>query len=294
MISLAQTSSSAAIVEVQSEGVPTNGDEPNEDGSPNTASSPQTGLVPANRDEMQLVPANHPRGTGRGAASTDGWDELINREIASHAAAAEDWPHAVAHAELDHWGRLLESDLLHDRLPEWLITLDPERANRPVSYRPGRDGRALRWTINLNPRGGFRSLSEVLTALFHGLLHVAEELSSGQSRCGCYHSSAFQAAADALGVPVTRKGRLLQPPKDGRFAECLMRHGVALDAIGLPDEIASVFGLPATSARPSLVGWVCRCTKIWAARRNDVSATCGRCQEVFRRVSPLEARDSAS
>jgi DNA repair photolyase len=160
-------------------------------------------------------------------------------------------------------------------LPLPTISCERDRITRLGSYRP-QDGLALCHRININDQYMDRPLSELLATLTHELGHQWQRLYGKPGRPP-YHNKEFQARMLEIGIPCSSKGHSLgvQEP----FASFLKELGVEADAI----PFKQVIEIPPARSGSRLKPWACRCTRVWASIKVDVSATCCKCGSPFQR-----------
>jgi DNA repair photolyase len=177
--------------------------------------------------------------------------------------------------------------LLHDFLPRIVerffggklplptISCEWDRITRLGSYR-SEDGMALCHHINLNDRYMDRPLSELLATLTHECCHQWQHVHGKPARPP-YHNKEFQARMQAIGLPCSSRGHSLgvQEP----FVSFLKELGVETDIIPFKQVIEMPSARPGSRLKP----WACKCTRVWASIKVDVSAICHKCGSSFQR-----------
>ena len=160
-------------------------------------------------------------------------------------------------------------------LPLPTISCERDRITRLGSYRP-QDGLALCHRININDQHMDRPLSELLATLTHELGHQWQRLYGKPGRPP-YHNKEFQARMLEIGIPCSSKGHSLGV--QGPFVSFLKELGVEAEAIPFKQVIEA----PPARSGSRLKPWACRCTRVWASIKVDVSATCCKCGSPFQR-----------
>lgn len=202
-------------------------------------------------------------------------DCLTNRSLQAHATGTS-WRYRDVIRDLCTWVDRFNSAFFSSRLPPPVLSVERMRLGMAGSYQCDRDGMGLRHRITLNAIYLDRGENAMLETLLHELVHEWEEVDQGRKRGGAYHSTAFRAKAQQLGIPTDERGRSLGAPSEGRFARLLAQCG--LDAspppVGQPKKTVIV-------PRTKLRRWFCGCTNIWAANGTTVAATCESCHSPF-------------
>jgi hypothetical protein len=206
-------------------------------------------------------------------------DADINRRVLEHGMASHEWRHRELYEQLVSWSHRFNTSFFDGRLPQAAISVDLGRASVLGTYRPSRDGLALRYRINLNERHLKRPFADLLETLLHEMVHEWEEVALGRQRGGRYHTVAFCDRAKELGIPVVRRnGQSLGIVPDGPFAQLLLRHGVPTQTTVLA---ATPEPPPPVNSRSSIRPWTCGCTRVWAARGVSIRAVCQVCRNEF-------------
>lgn len=212
-------------------------------------------------------------------------DAKINRALFEHTTSAADWPMAHVVEDLYQWFGRLNDSFFRGELPLASISIDHGPRKTLGTYRPGRDGLALRYRINLNSRHIGRGAAARVATLAHEMIHQWEEITRGRGAGSRYHTCAFRRKAEEIGVPTDEVGHDLGLLPDGQLARLLRHHEIPL----AEDRSAAGKAAEGSSAvrrgKPTMVKWRCECTTIWASRSVVVEARCRRCLGDWQRQS---------
>jgi hypothetical protein len=126
--------------------------------------------------------------------------------------------------------------------------------------------------ILLNVKQFHLPLAQVLATLLHQMLHQHEAL-NGRKDARHYHTRAFQAATQAMGIPAEAGFKCVVKECTEDFLRLLQEAGIDGEAIALPDAQAPQPG------NSTLRKWRCGCTNIRAAVQ--LRARCEACGEPF-------------
>src|SRR5207244_202223 len=95
-------------------------------------------------------------------------------------------------------------------------------------YRVGRNGLGVLHEVTINARHLDRPKAEILTTLFHELLHLWQTL-YGKSSRGNYHNRQFRDKAGLYGLIINDHGYTSVEP--GRFTTLLAKNGVGAESV---------------------------------------------------------------
>jgi len=223
------------------------------------------------------------------AGSQDAATNKAIREVASKPSTGHVIPPEVVaflYAHVDH----MRAEFFGGQLPEIVLSFDVTDRRTLGHFVIGRNGLGVKWAVNLNLIHLARPVYQVVSTLLHEALHSWEH-SWGTPARPPYHSAAFRARCEAMGIPTDERGHDLGVRRGSPFEEYCRRHGVAF-----PEEKSAAIRaedlhaappplLPAPPARPSgsrLLKYRCPCGVNVRVAGRAFRATCNRCGGLFR------------
>jgi len=215
-------------------------------------------------------------------------DGRINNELADHAAQQEDWQLIELFEQLSPWVKRFNVEFFDGKLPPTALSIDYNRRNTLGTYRPGRDGLALQWRVNLNAYYQDAPQAFLLSVLLHELIHQWEccqpSWKPPKSKNGWkYHTASWREKAAELGISSrdNQKGVWQLPDPNGSFIVLLRLHDVDPAPLWQLETTANTVGDDDSTS--TIRPWTCTygCTRVYVAIKTELNARCNRCGEVF-------------
>lgn len=198
----------------------------------------------------------------------------INLALRDHERGTGDWKWARLASMMHEWTERFNVEFKFDvSVPAIQLEAIPFRTLG--TYRPGRNGFALRDEITINSRHADQPLFDLLTTLLHELLHQWQDVHGRPSKHN-YHNAEFRKKASSLGLVVNARGETYVTP--GPFELLLQRYGVEVVASDASSFIASSITAPGSKLKK----WSCSCTNVRCAV--ELAAVCAHCGDWFVRV----------
>lgn len=215
--------------------------------------------------------------------------ERINIEIMENELSATDWELNSLAWELYWFVDLFQIAFFKDKpVPIPALTFEKSRVNNLGSYRLGLNDWAVREQINLNRLHLSRPLWQVLSTLFHELIHSFEYqyIPENKRTKSWYHSKAFKEKMEEFGIYCADNGSHIGIDPKGRFVMLLTQHAVSFDEIPgfnkpLADSrIVPIDPKPKVKGKSKLRKWSCGCQNVRVGTQR-FEATCDICDRKF-------------
>lgn len=213
--------------------------------------------------------------------------ENINIEIMENELSAVDWELNHLAWELYWWVHFFQACFFKDTpVPIPALTFERSRVNNLGSYRIGRNDWAVREQINLNRLYLTRPLYEVLSTLFHEMVHSWEftYVPEDSRTKNWYHSKAFRNKMLSYGILTKPNGSHVSLDYHGKFVQTLKQHGVSFNGSSRPPGERSGVVIPINPSKKKgtskLKKWTCGC-QIVRVGKKEFFATCDICGKTF-------------
>lgn len=215
--------------------------------------------------------------------------EKINLEIMENELSATDWSLNNLAWELYWFVQLFQIAFFKDQpVPIPALTFERTRVNTLGHYRIGRNDFAVREQINLNKIYLNRPLWNILSTLFHEMVHSWEYIYVPEEKRtkSWYHSKAFRNKMLEFGIICNNNGSHAGVDYKGKFVMTLIQHSVSFQE--LPDfktvsgsSIIPIDPKPKKKGKSKLKKWTCGCQNVRVGKQK-FSATCDLCGNRFK------------
>jgi hypothetical protein len=211
--------------------------------------------------------------------------ERINIEIMENELSAMDWELNPLAYELYWFIDLFHATFFKDTpVPLPALTFEKARINNLGFYRLGLNDFAVKEQINLNRLHLDRPLWNILSTLFHELIHLYEYqyIPENKRTKGWYHGKAFRTKMEEFGIYCADNGAHIGINPKGKFVLLLVQHGVSFKEIpgfsmnGSGSVIIPIEPKAKVKGKSKLKKWSCGC-QIARIGTCDFCATCDIC-----------------